>query len=96
MAKAASELTVTINAKLDVDKKTAETCLRLVEAYVNANGLDILCTKEENGEMSLAYKYPDGSCETCYANDMHIGDTDYPCWNCKGDHSEWAPKEVKE
>lgn len=55
MASKASELTVTINAKLDVDRKTAETCLRLVEAFVNANGADIVCHKQDNGE--IAYEY---------------------------------------
>lgn len=50
-----NELTVTINAKLDVDRKTAETCLRLVEAYVNANGVDLICTRHENGELSFEY-----------------------------------------
>jgi hypothetical protein len=50
-----SELTVTINAKLDVDRKTAETCLRLVEAFVNANGVEILAEREPGGEVHYAY-----------------------------------------
>ena len=32
------------------------------------------------------------SCETCYANDMDYDEVDNPCWNCKGDYSEWYPK----
>ena len=60
MMKKNSELTVTINAKLDVDRKTAETCLRLVEAYVNANGVNIICTQQESGELSFAYEEKDG------------------------------------
>ena len=98
MAKATSELTVTINAKLDVDKKTAETCLRLVEAYVNANGVRLMCSHEENGEVSLKYEYPeetDSPCSNCYAGDMPENALDSPCWNCIGG-SEWAPKEVRE
>lgn len=59
MSPKASELTVTINAKLDVDRKTAETCLRLVEAYVNANCVDIICTVKENGEKSFKYHHVD-------------------------------------
>lgn len=51
----ASELTVTINAKLDVDRKTAETCLRLVEAYVNANPVHLMCNRNENGETEFWY-----------------------------------------
>lgn len=58
MAKNATTLTVTINAKLDVDRKTAETCLRLVEAYVNANGVRIICNRKENGEEEYSFEYP--------------------------------------
>ena len=54
---AKSELTVTINAKLDVDRKTAETCLRLVEAFVNANPVDLLCHKKETGELEFEYSF---------------------------------------
>ena len=54
---AKSELTVTINAKLDVDRKTAETCLRLVEAFVNANSVDLICHKQENGEREFKYVF---------------------------------------
>ena len=56
-----SELTVTINAKLDVDRKTAETCLRLVEAYVNANPVELVCHKQENGELEFEYFYNRGA-----------------------------------
>ena len=52
-----SKLTVTINAKLDVDRKTAETCLRLVEAFVNANPVDLICHRRENGELSYEYMF---------------------------------------
>lgn len=52
----AHELTVTINAKLDVDIKTAETCLRLVEAYVNANPVVIVADREPNGEVHYHYE----------------------------------------
>ena len=54
---AKSELTVTINARLDVDHKTAETCLRLVEAFVNANPVDIVCHRKETGEMEFEYVF---------------------------------------
>jgi hypothetical protein len=58
MAKNATALTVTINAKLDVDRKTAETCLRLVEAYVNANDVRIICHRKENGEEEYSFEQP--------------------------------------
>ncbi len=38
----------------------------------------------------------DRTCETCYANDMEHDAVDNPCWNCKGNHSEWSPKEGAE
>lgn len=34
------------------------------------------------------------SCETCYANNMEHDEVDNPCWNCKGNNSEWKPKEL--
>lgn len=37
---------------------------------------------------------PERTCETCYARDMDAHEIDNPCWNCKGDHSEWVAKEV--
>lgn len=55
-----TELKVTIKAKFDVDKKTAETCLRLVEMYVNANNVYIMCNKSPNGEVSYWYEEKDG------------------------------------
>ncbi len=54
---AKSELTVAINAKLDVDRKTAETCLLLVETFVNANGVDVVCHRKDNGELNFEYAY---------------------------------------
>lgn len=54
---AKSELTVTINAKLDVDRKTAETCLRSVEAYVNANRVEVICEQQPNGEFEFRYEH---------------------------------------
>ena len=54
------ELTVMVNMAFDVDKNTAETCLRLVEAYVNRYGVDILCTVQEDGKRSFAYTEKNG------------------------------------
>ena len=31
-------------------------------------------------------------CETCYAEDIGWDEIGCPCWNCKGDHSEWIQK----
>lgn len=52
---ASTELRVEIKAKLDVDKKTAEACLKLAEIYVNANGYAVVQQRLENGEIRLEY-----------------------------------------
>ena len=49
-------LTVTINANLDVDSKTAENCLLLVEKYVNANNVFISVDRDQNGEVHYHYE----------------------------------------
>lgn len=52
----ATELTVIINAKLDVDKKTAETCLALIEAFMNNHpDVEIMCTQLETGEREYRF-----------------------------------------
>lgn len=48
--------------------------------------LIILPTKEEMNNSRC--------CKTCYADDMGWDEIDCPCWNCKGDHSEWKPKNI--
>ena len=45
------------------------------------DGVDIECDEE------------DCDCDTCRWEDMPIDAIDNPCWNCKGDYSEWSPKE---
>lgn len=51
----ATELTVDIKARFDVDRRTAETCLRLVELYINANDLQIMHTVCEDGQFALKF-----------------------------------------
>ena len=50
-----SNLKITIDAKICVDKETAETCLRLAALYANANGARIVGTKTVDGEMTYDY-----------------------------------------
>lgn len=54
MAKVLEDLTVKVTAKLDVDRSTAEGCLKLVEVYCNENHRLIACDEDENGK--LIYK----------------------------------------
>ena len=44
------EVTVEVKAKLDVDKNTAEACLKMVEVYVNNNKDIVLnCARKNDG-----------------------------------------------
>lgn len=51
-----SELKVNITAKMEVDRRTAETCLRLVEIFVNQSGVNVVADKLENGELRFHYE----------------------------------------
>lgn len=78
-----------INGKLISDKHAnywGEAIDRLAyyEDLEEQGRLIILPTKEEVNNSRC--------CKTCYANDMGWDEIDCPCWNCKGDHSEWMPK----
>lgn len=47
---------IKINAKISVDRVTAETCLRLVEMFINDNAnVDIVCDKLKTGEYTLQF-----------------------------------------
>ena len=65
MAKVAEDLTLEVKAKLTVDRATAEACLKMVELYVNSNGINLMADKSENGEVQFYYepiKTGDGRC----------------------------------
>lgn len=51
-----TSIEVIVNMRLDADKKTAETCLRIVEAHINAHGMKIAQKELENGEVELRYE----------------------------------------
>ena len=55
MAKA-EDLTIEVKAKLTVDKATAEACLKMVELYVNANSVNLMADKSEDGELEFYYE----------------------------------------
>lgn len=65
MAKVAEDLTIEVKAKLIVDRATAEACLKMVELYVNSNGVNVMVDKLENGELNFYYEpiiASDGRC----------------------------------
>lgn len=58
-------------------KNTRDALMKAIEMIKNAINEDTDCNR---------------GCVTCYANDMGTGEADNPCWNCKGNYSEWRPK----
>ena len=65
MAKVSEDLTIEVKAKLTVDRATAEACLKMVELYVNSNGVNVMVDKLENGELNFYYEpiiASDGRC----------------------------------
>lgn len=62
MAKA---LEIEVKAKMTVDRATAEACLKMVELYVNNNGVNVMVDKLESGELKFYYEpiiASDGRC----------------------------------
>jgi hypothetical protein len=49
---------ITIDAKLNftVDRKTAETCLRMVEIFCNTNRVNLIAEKADNGELEFHFQ----------------------------------------
>lgn len=53
----ADEITINVKANLEVDKQTAEACLKLVQIYVNAHPeIQILGHRLPNGETEFCYE----------------------------------------
>lgn len=65
MAKVAEDLTLEVKAKLTVDRSTAEACLKMVELYVNNNGVNVIVERFENGELKFYYEPTDTSDGKC-------------------------------
>ena len=65
MAKIAEDLTFEVKAKLTVDRSTAEACLKMVELYVNSNGVKVMVDKLESGELKFYYEPIDASDGRC-------------------------------
>ena len=56
MAKALENVLVEVKAKMTVDRATAEACLKMVELYVNSNGVNVMVDKLESGELKFYYE----------------------------------------
>ena len=65
MAKVLENVVVEVKAKMTVDRATAETCLKMVELYVNSSGVNVMVDKLESGELKFYYEpiiASDGRC----------------------------------
>ena len=56
MAKVLGNVVVEVKAKMTVDRATAEACLKMVELYVNANSVNLMADKSEDGELKFYYE----------------------------------------
>ena len=56
MAKALENVVVEVKAKMTVDRATAEACLKMVELYVNSNGVNVMVDRLGNGELKFYYE----------------------------------------
>ena len=56
MAKVLENVVMEVKAKITVDRATAEACLKMVELYVNNNGINLMADKSENGEVQFHYE----------------------------------------
>ena len=50
------EVTVDVKVKLSIDQKTAETCLKIVEEYINENRLQVVTVPYLFGKVELRYE----------------------------------------
>ena len=47
---------VAVNLNMNIDKSTAEGCLKIVEMYVNTNKARVIADREPSGEVRLHYE----------------------------------------
>ena len=52
---AKNELTIDVTANINVDTRTAEACLKLVEIFCNARGLAVVGRLDETGYTTFAF-----------------------------------------
>lgn len=51
-----TDITIDVKANLNVDRRTAETCLRLVELFCNANRIGVRGHLGEDGYTAFAFE----------------------------------------
>lgn len=48
---------VTVNLSMNIDKSTAEGCLKIVEMFVNSSNARVVADREPNGEVRYHYEF---------------------------------------
>ena len=51
------EVEVTVNLSMNIDKSTAEGCLKIVEMFVNSSNARVVADREPNGEVRYHYEF---------------------------------------
>lgn len=57
MAAKRLDVDISVNLSMNIDKSTAEGCLKIVEMYVNANKARVIADIEPNGEVRFHYEF---------------------------------------
>lgn len=48
---------IAVNLSMNIDKSTAEGCLKIVEMFVNSSNARIVADREPNGEVRYHYEF---------------------------------------
>lgn len=51
------EVEVTVNLSMNIDKSTAEGCLKIVEMFVNTSNARVVADREPNGDVRYHYEF---------------------------------------
>lgn len=51
------EVEVSVNLSMNIDKSTAEGCLKIVEMFVNASNARVVADREPNGDVRYHYEF---------------------------------------
>lgn len=48
---------IAVNLSMNIDKSTAEGCLKIVEMFVNSSNARVVADREPNGEVRYHYEF---------------------------------------
>lgn len=53
---AKNEITVNVKANIEIDKDTAEVCLKMIQHYCNAKGMVLIGERRDDGTTELHFE----------------------------------------